>query len=225
MDEERVNHRYPDTAGLSPKGAVLVLLDMMETESNIFPEEAAIAADWTETRRIGFAAGRCAAHQALVQAGLTPIPVLRDVDGLPRWPAGYAGCISHKEHLAAAVVMKQGKQRSVGLDVERVHGFPDKVSHRVMTAREQKETENLPPRMKINHIPLVFSAKECFYKAQYPLTRSRLNWTDVEVETGPSIGEFRIVLTQDIEGLGVKGKEYSGRWRVGAGFVITIMAL
>lgn len=72
-------------------------------------------------RQATFASGRKAARDALRKAGHRgdPIPGIAE-DGLPDWPAGWLGSISHSDEIAAALVAPIGGVRLLGLDVERI---------------------------------------------------------------------------------------------------------
>src|SRR5918999_6383951 len=64
-------------------------------ESTMFSIEAAVVANAVAERRREFGTVRYCARNALLQIGVPAVPVLPDVDGAPRWPAGVVGSITH----------------------------------------------------------------------------------------------------------------------------------
>ena len=69
----------------------------------------------------------------------------------------------------------------------------------------------------------MFSAKEAFYKAQFPIGRVFVDYLDVVVE--PSERGFAVTTCIDIEGLGRSGTRFDGRWFAADGHVVTAIAL
>ncbi|MGW1893553.1 4'-phosphopantetheinyl transferase superfamily protein [Streptomyces sp. NPDC002004] len=106
-----------------------------------------------------FTAGRHAAAAALASAGSTDLTVPRDPDGRPRFPRGFAGSISHTDHLAVAVVVPGAA--AVGVDIEDAVISP-RVARFVLRERERRTL--LPPAGEYTPREL-FAAKEAAFKA------------------------------------------------------------
>jgi 4'-phosphopantetheinyl transferase EntD len=106
-----------------------------------------------------FTAGRRAAAAALASAGSADRTVLRHPDGRPCFPEGYAGSISHTDHLAVAVVVPGA--RAVGTDIEDAAVGP-RVARFVLSERERRLL--LPPAGAFTARDL-FAAKEAAFKA------------------------------------------------------------
>ncbi|MFI8323744.1 4'-phosphopantetheinyl transferase superfamily protein [Streptomyces sp. NPDC085529] len=106
-----------------------------------------------------FAAGRRAASAALAAAGAADLFVPRDPGGRPRFPPGFAGSISHTDHLAVAVVAPGAA--AVGVDIENAVISP-RVTAFVLSARERRKL--LPPAGEYTPREL-FAAKEAAFKA------------------------------------------------------------
>jgi len=71
----------------------------------------------------------------------------------------------------------------------------------ISTPSEIDWLESLPQLQQAMAATLIFSAKEAFYKCQYPLVRERLNFHDVTVEVlawGADQGSFAIHATRRI---------------------------
>ncbi|MFT5357940.1 MAG: 4'-phosphopantetheinyl transferase EntD [Polyangiales bacterium] len=151
--------------------------------SVLHPEEAALMTRAIEKRRQEFCAGRVLAREALQSLGFAPSPLLRGEDRAPIWPRGAVGSITHTQGHCAAVVARSGRIRAVGIDVEQAISLKQGVYEAITTERERQELEG-DDALRIGKI--IFSAKECAYKAQYALTQKYLPFSamSVVIDTG-----------------------------------------
>jgi 4'-phosphopantetheinyl transferase EntD len=69
----------------------------------------------------------------------------------------------------------------VGIDIETIGRVEPKLWPTLFTEREAGYFRSLPPERVALETTLFFSAKESFYKCQYPLTQSWVGFQDVEV--------------------------------------------
>jgi 4'-phosphopantetheinyl transferase EntD len=124
----------------------------------------------SKRRKFEFLAGRFCALRALEMAGAgQDIWLCRDLVGLPVWPAGWVGSISHTRGLATALVAPEQEYEGVGIDVEGVMS-----SARATRLASKIWAAYPPPETEINHAALttlVFSVKEALYKALNPIGR------------------------------------------------------
>ncbi|MEU4729802.1 MULTISPECIES: 4'-phosphopantetheinyl transferase superfamily protein [unclassified Streptomyces] len=104
-------------------------------------------------------AGRCAAATVLARAGSADRIVPREPDGRPRFPRGFAGSISHTDHLAVAVVVPGAE--AVGVDIESETVTPRMAA---FVLRERERHMLLPPAGEYTARDL-FVAKEAAFKA------------------------------------------------------------
>jgi 4'-phosphopantetheinyl transferase EntD len=156
----------------------------------LLPEEAAATRDWTPQRQLQFAAGRLCARRGLARIGCSPCPILFDTDGAPVWPPGVVGSISHKRQHCIAVIGRSSAVRSLGVDLERDIIEPAEteaeIARRVCgTASERRQASLLRGTVR-SPGTLLLSAKEAFFKFQFPLTRTQLDWADVELRVEES---------------------------------------
>ncbi|HEU5058973.1 MAG TPA: 4'-phosphopantetheinyl transferase superfamily protein [Kofleriaceae bacterium] len=190
------------------------------------PDDARWVADAVDKRRREFAAGRALARQALARLGV-PAEACRlepDEHGLPRWPAGLVGSITHAGGWCAAAVARAGEVRSLGIDGEdlaRAPGRPDWL-HLVLRPAERDALADLDPDAVGPRALLIFSAKESFYKCQFPLTRARLGFQDAEVVVRPDRGAFDLECAVPLPGL---PRRWSGRFAVTERLVLTAVEL
>lgn len=144
--------------------------------------------NWAEKRRREFRCGRHHAQLALEKAGARASLVLRDDDGVPLFPPGFHGSITHtgrSETFAAAVVSPS--PRRVGIDAENHCPLADDMMKVVLSPTEIAFLKKQKPSVILDGTDslgdralLAFSAKEAFYKCTYPKHRTFLAFHDVE---------------------------------------------
>ena len=148
----------------------------------LFPEEVPARVDsWVEKRRREYRAGRHAARSLLREMGLDAHRVIRDDDGVPSFPTGFSGSITHtgrQSTFAAAVLCPD--LSGVGIDAEESQVLEADLRSRVLSNDEGHALERFGG-VESNAL-LVFSAKEAFYKCVYPRERTFLGFLDVEFE-------------------------------------------
>lgn len=146
--------------------------------SVLHPEEAALMKRAVEKRRKEFCAGRVLARDALESLGFASAPLLRGEDRAPIWPRGAVGSITHTRGHCAAVVARAGRIRALGVDVEQAASLKPAVFDAITTERERRELEG-DDALRLGKV--IFSAKECAYKAQYALTQKYLPFSAMSV--------------------------------------------
>jgi len=173
-----LNALLPDLAGpdLAIAWAAIEALP-----GNADPLELEDIASAAPPRRREFLAGRLIARMLSDQLGLPPSPLRRADDRSPVWPADRVGSLSHCDTLCAAAIGTSHAIRSVGIDIETIGRVEPKLWPTLFTEREAGYFRSLPPERVALETTLFFSAKESFYKCQYPLTQSWVGFQDVEV--------------------------------------------
>lgn len=163
---------------------------------DVLPQEAAARATMAPARRREFSAGRTLAREAMQALGLPPLPVPMGDDRAPIWPDGLVGSLSHCADLCAvALARTDGGILALGLDIEPAEPLPADIADAVL-APEERET--LPSGAAPGVLArAVFSAKECAYKAQYPLSRTLLDFSALRIALHPAEGRFTARFTID----------------------------
>jgi 4'-phosphopantetheinyl transferase EntD len=196
--------------------------------SDLLPEEAAAITSARGERLLEFRGGRHCARRALGRLGLEGAPVLRASDRAPVWPEGFVGSIAHTRNrergFCGAAVARASDVRSVGLDVELDTPLERALWSRVLTENERALLEQGPESLRGFLSKLVFSAKECAYKCQYPLSRQFLEFHDVEVSISEERGELSAVLLRDA-GPFHSGTVFAGRFARRDGVIATGITL
>jgi 4'-phosphopantetheinyl transferase EntD len=141
-----------------------------------------------------FLAGRIAASSALKKISIHS-HVGKNEEGLPVWPEGICGSISHTEEQAVAVVGLKTEYLNLGVDIEVDYLKAQKVFHRTGTLQEQQTYQTLQQAAQseqTNQLPhelfplFIFSAKESFYKAFNSLIAFPLRFNDISLSVPES---------------------------------------
>lgn len=160
-----------------------------------------------EQRRLEFLTTRCCAHAALEATGVPPEPLLRGTHGQPLWPNGVIGSLTHFSTRAGpgvpatsaapatpgarafpagvyrgAAVTRADRFALLGIDAEQLAPLPAGISAMIFTQSERRSAAVMfgaMPDLPLGR--LIFSIKESFYKARYPVAGSWLDFLDAEV--------------------------------------------
>lgn len=163
---------------------------------DVLPQEAGALAAMVPARRREFSAGRTLAREAMQALGLPPLPVPMGDDRAPLWPRGLTGSLSHCADLCAVALARSDDGiLALGLDIEPAELLPADIADAVLAPEER---EALPAGTAPGLLArAVFSAKECAYKAQYPLSRTLLDFSAMRIALHPAEGRFTARFTVD----------------------------
>ena len=152
--------------------------------------------------------GRLAARHALAAAGLPAVDIGTGAERQPLWPAGSIGSITHNSRRAGAVALPEGPWHGVGIDVESI-ATPDVQDSIAALAVDADELRRLAAHehmlQRAALLPLVFSAKESFYKAAYGAVGRFFDFSAIRLT---AIGADRLTF--------VVAEPLCARWGVGA---------
>jgi enterobactin synthetase component D len=143
-------------------------------------------------RQAEFLAGRLIARDVLMQiVGYDgEVPIGRE--GMPVWPPGVYGSISHTR-TSVYCVAAVGHSRRIGIDCEDIVSEMQaaELAKFVLSPKERELLRQSTLDFKVG-FTLFFSAKECFFKAVYPSLRRYIDFLEVEVR---AINEKRKLVT------------------------------
>ncbi len=192
-------------------------MDPREVSGSLLEEERAAVARAVHKRVQQFTAGRVCARQGLEALGLhADTAIVAAEDRAPLWPEGVVGSISHTDDWCAAAVAPSAQVRAIGIDLESASPLKDELLPRICTEQERRfvgQSAHPPLLAKV-----VFSAKEAFYKCQYPLSKQYLGFHDAEVRLGD--GWFSASFLKSAGPFSV-GDTITGRFLVEDGLVAT----
>lgn len=187
----------------------------------LFAQEQTLVERAVDKRRRTFATGRGCARHALGALGFAPEPILRDEHGVPLWPEGVVGSITHCDGYCAAAVAWLRNLRSIGIDAEPNLEIPSGVLARIALPAEQawlRDYTATDPAVSWGR--LLFSIKEAVYKARYQLVRGRLDFAGPLIAVDPLQGTFTAQV-QDGEPAQKQISELAGRWCVQDDLLVT----
>ncbi|CRK53212.1 4'-phosphopantetheinyl transferase Npt [Rhodococcus sp. RD6.2] len=195
------------------------------------PSEAALIARAVEKRRREFISVRHCARQAMGKLGVDPAPILKGERGVPLFPRGVVGSLTHCDGYRGAVLGYSMAVRTVGIDAEPHGPLPDGVLDAVSLPAERDWLAGVGD--EIHWDRLLFCAKEATYKAWFPLTNRWLGFEDAHItfaleHSGPdgTTGTFHSDLL--VPGETVSGPpltSFDGRWLVDDGLVIAAITV
>ncbi len=175
-DEARIS---PMLRSLFPAGAVTVEMRAVGDAAALLPAEAACVGRAVPTRVQEFAAGRCCARRALAEFGIVDFALRAADDRQPIWPPSMVGSITHTTGLCAAVVAPKERIAAIGIDCEGVGKVSSDIWPTICVPDEAAWIHALPGPEQPAAVAFLVSAKEAFYKCQYPLTGEWLDFHDL----------------------------------------------
>ena len=170
-----------------PKGSTFEVAIIDQHSAELLPEEWQLIESWAPSRQREFAAGRMCARRALDLLGVVTSGLLPDADGIPQWPEGTVGSISHCRGVAMAMTAKSVDCRLLGLDLEKTNRLSAGAIKQVLHPVEQIFAGGDQQKASI-----LFSLKEAFYKAQFPKWRAVGNFSDLALEVDLAKGFAKI---------------------------------
>ena len=192
-----------------------------DAQGLVYPEELALVEGAVERRLQEFTAGRCCARKALDRFGFGKFTLLSRRDRAPIWPAGLVGSIAHTDEYSAAAVGLEEEIFSIGLDLERLGRIGEDLYSSLFVERELDWLSHREEGEKGNFATLMFSAKECFFKFQYPITGRFLGFDEVRVSVDPARRRFIVHTRADLAGFSSGRLVFPGAYGVGMNTVFT----
>ncbi len=182
--------QFPTHAAyVSPRLQALFLAGVVAVEmhgpgdpSTLHPVEAEYVGRAVPKRIREFSAGRLCARLAMASLGIADFALRVAPDRQPIWPPSLVGSISHTAGLCIAAVAEKTRLSAVGVDCEVVGHVGADLWTTICTPREALWVDSLPELERPAAAALIFSAKEAFYKCQYPLTGEWLDFHDLHIE-------------------------------------------
>ena len=187
----------------------------------LHPEERKLVAAAARRRQEDFAAGRDCARRALAGLGVASAVIGKDPAGVPRWPPGITGSISHCPGRAIAVVAPSDRVLALGVDVECCQKpFSGESLALISTPVELGWLARAPEAQRQREAYARFSAKESVFKCCFVALGWQPDWHDVTVRLELARSRFSALVRMAGEvllfGHGHLGFEpgyvYSGVW-------------
>lgn len=151
--------------------------------SQLHPLEQSLVSHSVDRRKSEFGDARWCAHEALKELGYCGEgPILRGERGMPLWPEGFTGSMTHTEGFRAAVAAPTSAVRAMGLDAEPAQPLPEGVFDMIARTGEVAQIARLKAEGIECADRLLFCAKEATYKAWFPMTHRFLEFDEAEID-------------------------------------------
>ncbi len=175
-------------------------------------------------KRVGeFAAGRACARRALARLSIADFPLRVGAYREPLWPEGITGSITHTAGFCGVVVARKTTVLALGIDAELASSVHRGLWRQIATPEELQWLEGLPKSRAGSMACVVFSAKEAFFKCQFPLTREWVDFSDVTVRV--ERGGFRIAPRKALALHALVPAPWAGRYALEDPLVVTGVSL
>jgi len=191
----------------------------------LYADERDYIADSVPKRRAEFGTARVLSRRALAELGFPSCSLAPNADRSPRWPPGAIGTITHTRGYCAVAVAPSTSARGLGLDVERARALSTALEASVCTENEQLWLDRQPYAERGHLAMLIFSAKESFYKSQYPITGRFLGFLDVELQLDLATNTFSVAHLRRDEPIWEGVRRARGRFRRTTEFIFTAATL
>ncbi|MHA6691269.1 4'-phosphopantetheinyl transferase family protein [Devosia sp. A449] len=191
----------------------------------VLPAEEAALHRAVACRQREFRAGRTLARQAMHALSLVLAEIPAAADRAPVWPATMAGSISHCADLCVVAIGRAADGFvAIGVDLEPAEDLDADLTAAICGPEEHHFLAGLPPHERGLFARLIFSAKECAYKCQYPLSQRLLDFSVLTISIDRAAGRFTARFNSSVEPFNA-GDELAGRYAINATHILTGMAL
>jgi 4'-phosphopantetheinyl transferase EntD len=151
--------------------------------ARLLPEERSYARSLRGFRQVQFIGGRLAFSLLAPELGVKRVSVLSNEGGAPVLPSGLLGSISHKQHLAVAILARG--QGGLGIDLEETDRDRPGVAAKVLRPEELQFVQSLPLERRWIETVVRFSLKESLYKAIYRYVQRYVAFDEVAIWPSP----------------------------------------
>jgi 4'-phosphopantetheinyl transferase EntD len=218
----------PELQAFFPTGVVVTEMREPGDASLLLPAEADFLGRAVEKRVQEFSAGRLCARRALAEFGVVDFALRVAHDRQPIWPDFTVGSITHTTGLCVAAVAERRRFAAIGMDSEVVGQVSPDIWATLCVAGEAAWLDALPVPEQPAAVTLLFSAKEAFYKCQYPLVGEWLDFHDLRIEPlswGSSRGGFAVHPTRPLAVAEHVAVPIQGQYLFHQGFVTAAVTL
>jgi 4'-phosphopantetheinyl transferase EntD len=193
--------------------------------NRLYPHELQHIQGCVRARQNEFGTARVLAREALADLGIVPTALMPNSDRSPRWPSGIVGSISHTNGLCVVIAASNERMWGLGVDVERDDPLDFELVPLICTTEEREWLAQQPQAERSSMAKLIFSAKEAFYKFQYPTSRKLLDFLDVELAFDLPAKQFLTKSVRSPETLPKFALSMRGHFHYIPGLILTVAKL
>ena len=184
------------------------------------PNLEPINGHFSDSRKAEYIAGRVCAIKALRSQGIQVDNILSNKDRSPIWPKHTSGSITHSQNFISVAISTDKSIKSIGHDCEFIVS-PNLVNEMMDSILFDKEKELVfgDPQ---EFITLAYSAKECFFKAIYPLTKNFFSFEHAQIIKIDSQDKtFTIRARRELEKKIIGDRPFTGKYALSQGIIHT----
>lgn len=172
-------------------------LKVQNYSCNLYEEERSLITKATLKRRNEFSTGRYGIRCLLKSYGINYFPIKCDQKGMPIFPSGIIGSISHSDKKCLMATSTNIDYKSIGIDIEEYSKLDLSLCRYFLHKSEIEFVDSQVAAYQKIMAAIFFSVKEAFYKMQYSITKSYLGFLDVQV-SNIEVGSLEFRLLCDI---------------------------
>lgn len=160
----------------------IINLDKLYLYDEIYNQEKKIILKASNKRKKEFSAGRIGIKKSLNKLGIKNFPILQDKNKLPIFPENIYGSISHTKNICITAISNNKLFNSIGIDIELNYRLKEKLWNKVLTNEEITwlTKNNFSKSNQLFWATTIFSIKESFFKLQYPITLTFINFKNIQ---------------------------------------------
>jgi len=188
----------------------------------LYQSEIELIKGYPQKRQNEFLTGRICSRRALEIFEISDFPILYNENKLPLFPSDIVGSISHTSKYCIVAIGSSKNYLSIGVDIERLSRMQSEYFDTICTNDELLFLKTYSNNEQIEKATIFFAAKEAFYKMQFKLTSTVLNFKDITCSIVDS-NTFSATLNKDINNYFLINKTYHGRYAIENGMVYSVI--
>jgi 4'-phosphopantetheinyl transferase EntD len=118
----------------------------------------------------------------LNRLGFPSVPIRVGENREPLFPPGVSGSITHSGNCCSAAVVRIGAVRAIGIDVEANTALDYAVARQILNQGELLHARSHSRHGNCCAEVLMFSLKEAFFKAAFPICKRYIDFSEVEIQ-------------------------------------------
>ena len=184
-----------ETWSPKPSGVVILWASLDLNWESLSEDEQQLIVEASPLRRRQTATGRRLAREAIARLGVASSPSIpADHNGVPIWPDGIRGSISHTTELCAVAVAKVNALSCLGVDIETNEANFSENEWDLVSSSEERLAASYCQNLSMHQfVNLIFSSKEAAYKSLYIWMRGqRIDFSDFHCQLQPDAHSFEI---------------------------------
>lgn len=142
-------------------------------------------------RQREYLTGRKLVRIGLKSLNISDFALIPNIDRSPRWPEPIVGSITHSSTICAIALGLRANYRGIGIDIQETGIVKSEIWPLFCSSEDLNILESSAEQDRQSLASLIFSAKESYFKARFPLDSTWLDFRDLSIIIRG--GRFQIV--------------------------------